>query len=215
MSLLAEFEATSPDLVLGPTLEAMPSLTVDLERQYALDPARPIAFCWARCGDVDRLERTLADDKTVDSYERITDAEEWTLYRIRRSDSDVICAYRHWVGVGGELLECRGQDGRWEVEMRFPDRDAFTRYHDFLERENVTFELHRLADGTEPCHLRSRETLTDSQREALVLAHEAGFFEVPRDTTLGSVADSLEISTQAVSERLRRGQARLIEEHLF
>ena len=214
MSLLAEFEAASPDLVLGPTLAAMPSLTVELERQYALDPDRPIAFCWARCGDLERLEATLADDGTVDAFDRITRSDEWALYRIRRSDSGVVHAYRRWVAVGGELLGCRGRNGRWEVELRFPDRESFTRYHEFLEREDVDLELHRLATGDRAGRVRDRETLTDSQREALVLAHEHGFFDVPRETTLDAIAETLEISNQAVSERLRRGQARLIEEYV-
>lgn len=214
MSLLAEFEAASPDLVLGQTLEALPSLTLELERQYALDPDRPIAFCWAKCRDYGRLERAFDEDGTVDAYERLTRADEWALYRIRRSDSGVVPAYRQWVSIGGELLGCRGTDGRWEIEMRFPDREAFTRYHEFLERQNVEFALHRLSASDRTGRIEPPETLTESQREALVIAHEHGFFEVPRETTLDSIADSLEISNQAVSERLRRGQARLIEEHL-
>jgi len=215
MSLLAGFEASSPDLLLGQTLESLPSLTLDLERQYALDPAHPIAFCWANCRDLERLERTLDDDGTVDAYERITRSTEWALYRIRRSNSGVINAYRRWVAAGGELLDCRGVDGRWEVEMRFPDRESFARYHEFLEREDVEVRLHRLAAGDGTDREQGSETLTDSQREALVIAHECGFYDVPRETTLETIADALEISNQAVSERLRRGQSRLIEEHLF
>ncbi|AXR76893.1 helix-turn-helix domain-containing protein [Natrarchaeobaculum sulfurireducens] len=215
MSLLAGFEAISPDLLLGQTLESLPSLTLDVERQYALDPAHPIAFCWARCRDLERLERTLDDDGTVDAYERITRSEEWTLYRIRRSDSGVVNAYRRWVAAGGELLDCRGTDGRWVIEMRFPDRESFTRYHEFLQDEDVEVRLHRLAAGDGADHRRESDPLTESQREALVLAHESGFYDIPRETTLETIADALEISNQAVSERLRRGQSRLIEHHLF
>ncbi|ARS90435.1 helix-turn-helix domain-containing protein [Natrarchaeobaculum aegyptiacum] len=215
MSLRAEFEAASPGLVLGPTLEALPSLTVDLERQYALDPDHPIAFCWVRYPDRRRLEQTLTDDGTVDDFDRVTTADDSALYRIQRSDSNVVGAYRRWVAVGGELLAGRGSDGRWEIEMRFPDREAFTTYHDFLQREGVGFELHRLAPDDRVGRDRQSEPVTHSQREALVLAHEHGFFEVPRETSLETIADTLEISTQAVSERLRRGQSRLIEEHVL
>lgn len=216
MSLLAEFEAASPDLVLGPTLSAMPSLEVKLEQQFALDPDQPIAVCWIRCDDPDRLERTLDADGTIDGFERIDGETDRLLYRIRRSDSDVVDAYRQWVTVGGELLTGRARGGRWEIEMRFPDRDTFNSYHEFLQAEGVTFELRRLADGPRPPHCEGdgRTTLTESQREALRLAYEYGFFEVPRETELSAIADALEISDQAVSERLRRGQARLIEEHV-
>ncbi|RQG96463.1 helix-turn-helix domain-containing protein [Natrarchaeobius chitinivorans] len=214
MTVLAEFEAASPSLVLGPTLEALPSLTLELERQYALDPDHPIVFCWATYGDQDHLERTIADDETVDTFERVVHSPDRVLYRIRRSDSGVISAYRRWVSAGGELLHCLGTKGRWKAEMRFPDRDAFTEYHTFLEAENVEFELHRLSTGEAARRASDIKTLTKSQREALVLAHEHGFFDVPREANLATIADSLGISSQAVSERLRRGQSRLIDRYV-
>ncbi|MWV40481.1 helix-turn-helix domain-containing protein [Natrialba sp. INN-245] len=213
MSLLAEFEATSPSLVLGPTLDALPSLTLELERQYALDPDRPIVFCWARYRDRDRLERKLDDDETIDEFDRLVYSGDQALYRIRRSDSDVISAYRQWVAAGGELLDCLGSEGRWEVEMRFPDRESFAEYHTFLESEGVEFELHRLAEAAR--RAGEPNALTESQREAIVLAYERGFFDVPRETDLATIAEMLDISTQAVSERLRRGQGRLIDEHVL
>ncbi|WP_222917748.1 helix-turn-helix domain-containing protein [Natrinema sp. SYSU A 869] len=214
MSLLAAFEASSPALVLGPTLEALPSIDVELERQYALDPDRPIAFCRLRYHDRDGLDRTLAADDTIDEFERIGGSDDENLYRLQRSETDVIGAYREWVDAGGELLECRGSDGSWEVEMRFPDRASFSRYHEFLASEGVSLELQRLADG-DGRRRGPRPALTDAQREALTLAHEHGFFEVPRETGLSEIAAQLEISNQAVSERLRRGQAQLIDDQLI
>lgn len=219
MGLFAEFDAASRELVLGPTLEALPSLEVDLERQYAVDPSRPIAFCWMRCAgrdrdrDRDRLERALTEDDTVAEFQRIGDADDGTLYRIRRSDSDVVGAYRRWVAVGGELLACRGSNGSWRIEMRFPDRESFTRYHGFLEQEGVELALHRLSEDDAEGR-REDELLTDSQHEALEIAFESGFFEVPREADLSAIASELEISNQAVSERLRRAQSRLVEEHV-
>ncbi|AGB30861.1 Bacterio-opsin activator HTH domain protein [Natrinema pellirubrum DSM 15624] len=214
MSLHVAFEASSPSLVLGPTLDALPSLEVALERQYALDPARPIAFCWTRCRNRKRLERALAADPTVARFDRIASGDDRDRYRLQRSETNVVGAYRQWVAAGGELLECRGADGRWNVEMRFPDRTSFGRYHDFLVDEGVSVELRRLAETDARSRRAGDPTLTDRQREALALAHERGFFEVPRETDLAEIAAQLEISNQAVSERLRRGQARLVESHV-
>lgn len=215
MSLLTAFEASSPALLLGPTLAALPSIDVELERQYALDPDRPIAFCRVRCRDRDGLDRALAADDTIAEFERIGGSDGESRYRLQRSETGVIGAYRAWVDAGGELLECRGSDERWEIEMRFPDRDSFGRYHDFLANEGVSLELQRLADGDRQHRGRDRgSTLTDAQREALTLAHEHGFFEVPRETGLSEIAAQLGISNQAVSERLRRGQAQLIDRRL-
>ncbi|GAB7020559.1 helix-turn-helix domain-containing protein [Halostagnicola bangensis] len=215
MSLLAEFEVSSPDLTLGPTLESVPSLDVELERQYALEPDQPILFCWIRFSDETDVDRMLERDRTIAQFSQLERTGGRDLYRLKRSRAEqtkVIESYRRWVSLGAELLTGQTMDGRWELEMRFPDRDSFTEYHEFLERHGVEFDLQRISDGGRA--RKSDKTLTRSQREALTLANEYGFFAVPREATLSDVAGSLDISEQAVSERIRRGQARLIEEYL-
>jgi hypothetical protein len=52
--------------------------------------------------------------------------------------------------------------------------------------------------------------LTPARRETLLTALEVGYFAVPRETTLVELAAELGISDQAVSERLRRAQAKLL-----
>jgi predicted DNA binding protein len=51
--------------------------------------------------------------------------------------------------------------------------------------------------------------LTAAQSEAVRVAYEAGYFELPRTTTAEAVADELGISKSAFLERLRRAQASL------
>ena len=53
--------------------------------------------------------------------------------------------------------------------------------------------------------------VTPKQAEALRMANERGWFEVPRDATLGEIADELGISTQAASDRMRRGMRNITE----
>ena len=214
MSVLAEYETASPNLILCPTLEALPGATFELEDLYALEPNRPVAFVWVRCSDGHRLERALKRDETIDRFEHLGSRGTRRLYRLRRSASNALPASERWVSVGAQLLRAYGVDGRWDVRMRFPDRQAFTTYHAFLEESGATFDLHRLSNDA-ALSAATADVLTSSQRDALKLAFERGFFDVPRDVTLGELAEELAISDQAVSERLRRGQARLVEEHLF
>jgi len=54
------------------------------------------------------------------------------------------------------------------------------------------------------CMMESKLELTDKQREVLDTAREMGYFEVPRDATAAEIAEELDISPQAVSERMRR-----------
>jgi predicted DNA binding protein len=57
--------------------------------------------------------------------------------------------------------------------------------------------------------------LTETQREALVLAHERGYYDSPRETSLEEIADELGITQQSLSSRLRRGYRRLVGETLI
>ncbi|MGB9953142.1 helix-turn-helix domain-containing protein [Haloarcula marismortui] len=57
--------------------------------------------------------------------------------------------------------------------------------------------------------------LTDSQRRALVLAVESGYFEVPRGTTLGELGAELGISEQSVSESIRRATNKVLHSVMF
>lgn len=56
------------------------------------------------------------------------------------------------------------------------------------------------------------DVLTDKQREMMQTASDMGYFEVPREVGLAAVADEIGISSQAASERLRRGQHKLFGE---
>jgi predicted DNA binding protein len=53
--------------------------------------------------------------------------------------------------------------------------------------------------------------LTAPQRQALLLAAEYGYYDVPRNGTLTDIAGELDISEQAASQRLRRGTRALLE----
>ncbi|MBX0323234.1 helix-turn-helix domain-containing protein [Halomicroarcula sp. F13] len=53
--------------------------------------------------------------------------------------------------------------------------------------------------------------LSETERETLEEAVSSGYFESPRDTTLGSLADEFGVSKPAVSKNLRRGERKMIE----
>lgn len=54
-------------------------------------------------------------------------------------------------------------------------------------------------------------TLSECQREAMRRAYETGYYEVPREASLERDAEDLQVSHQALSERLRRGHRNLVK----
>lgn len=75
-----------------------------------------------------------------------------------------------------------------------------------LEQTEVTRERQTVSDA-----VFVREALTAAQREAIEAAHQAGFFEWPRDSTSEEVAAALGISQPSFAQRLRAAQKKVFD----
>ncbi|WP_254271288.1 helix-turn-helix domain-containing protein [Haloarcula marina] len=85
---------------------------------------------------------------------------------------------------------------------------------DIIERSATTLpELNDVAQnaGAAMTLIEGCRDLSDRERETLERAVSSGYFESPRDATLGSLADDFGISKPAVSKNLRRGERKMIE----
>ena len=210
MSVIAECSLDPGRLSLATALSTVPTVEIDLEREYGTRSSSPIVFYWARDADLDAFESAVADDGTVADVDRLGDTGERRLYRARLTGTARVVTYDVWVDLGAARLEMRYIDGRWYTRMRFPDRDSLGAFRRFCVDNDLGFRLHKLYNGDTSGADETR--LTTRQREALRLAHEGGYFAVPRGTTVSEIATRLGISDQAVSERLRRGCGRLVAE---
>ena len=83
-----------------------------------------------------------------------------------------------------------------------PDRDRL--FEGFYELDVAVLSAHCRV-GVWTFELRFEDD------EALVLAVERGYYDIPRQCTTAQLAAVLGVSDQAVSERLRRGIATLVE----
>lgn len=215
MSVLAEIDLDTDRLACADALTAVPTVEFDLEREFETASPTPVVFMWARADPetLDRFERALDDDATVTDVTQLSDRGEQRLYRMRLTGEAPVTTAPVWVEMGAVRLGMRYLDGHWRTRMRFPDRETLREFRAFCEREDLGFRLYRLCedDGREGV---PGDGLTDCQREALRLAADRGYFDLPRRTSLADLAAELDISDQAVSERLRRGCARLIDQHV-
>lgn len=76
--------------------------------------------------------------------------------------------------------------------------------------DDVDVTVDRVSDHQHrPGTLASR--LTDRQFEAVEVAREVGYFDVPREESLATVADRLDCSESAASTLLRKAQANLAD----
>lgn len=204
MSLIAELRLTDARIVLRPSLQAAPGMTLEREWGTAADRASdPVLFVWARGGDFEAFEAALPDDPTINEYECIDRGDDRRLYRVVVDrDGGTINPGPIDRQTGASRLSIRTTADGAVLKLRLPDREALTAYISHLRERGFTVELLRAHDADD----EQREYgLSEKQAEALQAAFRAGYFEVPRETDLQRLADRFDISEQALSERLRRG----------
>ncbi|MEF8783978.1 MAG: helix-turn-helix domain-containing protein [Haloarculaceae archaeon] len=212
MSIIAEFRVRSPDLVLAEALGAVPDMTLDLVKELGTNQQQPYLFFWAGGDDIPAFETAMEEDATVADIHRYTEADDSVLYRARITEETEVVSYPVWVEVGADQLEAQYADGWWHNRMRFPDREALSTVEEWCRDVGVDFDLERVY--TDRPQESAEICLTDVQAETLRVALAEGYFEVPREASMGDLARDLDVSTQAVSERLRRAHRALVAEHL-
>jgi predicted DNA binding protein len=105
------------------------------------------------------------------------------------------------------------RDGVWELSACFPDRGAFEGFQQRCSEKRSALDVQAVYDSHGSVRT-NRCPLTEHQAELIRLAAREGYFEVPREQSLGDLATELDISTQVASERIRRGLNSLIDETL-
>lgn len=212
MSLIAEFTFRHPGLPLMSTLAAT-GVELDVEQAVASDPDRPVLFVWAFDGDLDAFEAAAAEDDTVESLTLVEDAGDRRLYRVQVSAATEMPLYPMDDRLQASRLGVTSSADGIEARLRFPDRESLSEYQPLVEEKGVDVTLRRVY-GESDAVFGGEYGLSAKQRDALETAVAAGYFEVPRRASLSDIAEDLGVSTQAVSERLRRGVTTLVENAL-
>lgn len=104
------------------------------------------------------------------------------------------------------------EDGRMTVVASVQDWTHLKDVADVVEERYSAFELSGTTEvdgigyplGSEQLQFTFHGKLTETQLRTLRVAHRMGFFEVPREATAQEVADRLDVSQSALSEKLRR-----------
>lgn len=205
--ILAVFRFEDPEIALTRTAAHDESAVIRPIREAGTDPESDRYLFSIQSDDFDRFEAGLADDPTVDRFERVITLADEAIYAFSYTDRAILFSTE--IGrANGVILDVENAGTTWILTTWFPNRQAAQRLWEYANENEIDVELDRINEygsiGS------SSYGLTETQRNAILIALEAGYFDQPRGATLGEIATELDISQPAASGLLRRGIKRLL-----
>jgi len=212
MPIIATVSIPREQIALGATMAVDPEATVELDRVVPTGQT-VVPYLWTPQADVDPVTTGLRGAEEVESVVVVDDTGEQALLRVEWTEP-VDGVLEAVASTGACIIAGVGQDGMWRLQLRFDDHDSSSEFFRRCSDGGVAVTLDRIHSPGLPEGPEGAVQLSDAQREALETALEAGYFEVPRQIGLAGLADRLDISDSALSERLRRGTAALLRDEL-
>lgn len=209
MSVQVSVTVPAKDFVLGQLLREHSISGLRLDSLVSFEESLTPYLRMAEA-DIETVRRGLRSDPDIDTFEVLDTGNEGVLVRVKWSSSadEFVEGLTESQAV---ITEAASGGFSWSLELRFPDHDRLSEFHAWcLDRgiDLLVEEVYR-TNGVRD----DEDALTDVQQETLLTAFELGYFEVPRNVTLTELAEELDISDSAVSQRLRRGMATLVARH--
>ncbi|MFC4548811.1 helix-turn-helix domain-containing protein [Halorussus sp. GCM10023401] len=206
MATVMEFTSPAEEFPLGTIFENLPAVTVELERLIPHETLI-IPYFWVRGADAEDIEAAFEAHAGVTNIEFIDSVENEYLMRAEWD--------QEYVGVLSALAETHlvtlsgvGTKEGWQFEVRGESQEDISEFRTYCQENDIPIDI-TAVHALLPVQGEGYE-LTDTQREALVLAYERGYFNSPREASLEDIAEELGITQQSLSSRLKRGHRRLI-----
>ncbi|ELY87750.1 bacterio-opsin activator HTH domain-containing protein [Natrialba hulunbeirensis JCM 10989] len=206
MGFIAEIYVAHDELVLAPTIDHHPDVTIRYE--YEVETAETMTyFVSVFTDEYDHLEATMEADPTVSDPACIATFENRAIYRVRvETDRHLVperCAER-----GLFVFTITSGDGGWDARVHFPNRETLAAFREYCREQGMTFRVNQLYESSASDD--GTYFLTEQQHEILSMAYYAGYYDIPRGVTQDDLAEQLDITDSAVSQRLRRAVGELI-----
>ena len=207
MSVIATITVPATEFRLGAALESEVDATVVVETTVPTSET-VVPYLWVPADAVDAIVDGLEADSAVASASIVDEIDDSYLVKVEWADAvnGLLEAIR---GNEAIVTKALGTPARWTFRLRFPSDEELSAFYADCTDSDIPLDVVQLYESVSP-EPETRFGLTDAQRELVLAAYDAGYFDVPRRTTLVELGDQLEISDSAGSQRLRRGLAALI-----
>ncbi|QLG26101.1 helix-turn-helix domain-containing protein [Halorarum halophilum] len=202
MSVIGDFTVPASAFALSDALSAVPEMTVRGDQHATHSTMEVLPFLWASGGDFGSFTRAMREDPSVEKVTVVDELGETLLYKVEWRD-EFFALVDDMVDHHAAVIDARGRDGDWRLRLRFVEDSQVSSFQRHFDETGHPFEVQRLYH---PSEARQREFgLTAEQHETLTVALRKGYFGVPRRTSMEDLGGLLGVSSNAVSQRLRRG----------
>ncbi len=214
MAVVAELTVQAGDFPLGNLLTTGDDVHIEFERVVPVG-SHVVPIFWAWNGDLSGFEKNVQESPNVNDLAELERVNDRVLYLLnwKMPDNAFLEGLHESSGI---IRDAQGYDDEdWSFELLFPSYDDLSAFHNYSIENDISYTLGRIYTLREVGKNELSVSLTDEQREALLLALHRGYFSSPSRVTLSELADELDISQQALSERIRRGNESLLEQTLL
>lgn len=212
MAVIVNLRIPAESFALGRILALEGGGTVELENMVPLGE-RAVPFFSVSDEVRETFENSVNDHPSVQGITEVSKHDDERLYSLEWNvERDVF--FQGIVEMDGSLLSATGTPATWEFEIRFPTHEALSEFQDYCSNAHLPLEVGRIYNPVKP-GTGVWYGLTTAQRTTLLRAVRGGYYAIPREMSTQELADELEISDQAVTERLRRAIETLTESTLI
>lgn len=200
--------ADAPDCAPRRIVAELPDIELEVV-QFERNGAVAVPYLWMRGASTGAFESALSAEPRITSFRQLERTAEAGLYKLAwEVDSPLIGCVSD---AGGIVMQARGTASEWQLKVWFEDGSAASRFQRCCTDRAVPLQVDRLSSLADVVS-GTNGSVSERQRETLVAAYRAGYFEEPRRVSQQELADELGISSSAVGGRIRRGLANLVRE---
>lgn len=208
MSAIAIFSIPATKFPLGQLLEVRPGVQIRLESMIPTGDA-VIPYFWVETPDIEAVEAALADSPLVEDAQLVDRIGEEALFGVTWSD-DIDGVIETISETDFVILSGTGHGDRWSFRLRFSETDELSSFYQRVKEKDIPVTIEGVYDPAQYAGL-PETLLTQDQAEAISVALQEGYFDVPRRISLVELGERLGISGSAASQRIRRGLSKLFE----
>jgi len=211
MTVLVDLEIAAEEFDLGRITTGDDDIRISLDRVVPLS-TEVLPFFWAEGTDFEAFERYVGREHSVESLEAIARFDHQVLYRVQWNE-DAHDFTSILVESRATVLEAGG-NSRWQFCLRFDTHAGLRAFRDRCREAEIDYRIHNVSTQQASTESNTQSQLTPGQHEAIVTAFEAGYFGIPRETTLAELATEFDVSPQALSQRIRRATNEILQDVL-